>query len=190
MPIEMDTLTRRFITPIKRKIFLLIGRAILTAVDNSTKTQSIQVTVMKNEVITDVERPQNYGLESYPKSDTEAIIVFQNGDRDKGLVLCVHDRENRPTTLTQGEVCVWSDSGNKITMKVDGTIHLEGNGGALEFAPLVSKLVSKINSEVITKFNSHTHTGVTIGAAVSGPPAAPMTVTVPADFESSKVKVS
>jgi phage gp45-like len=74
----------KLIQPLKRKVFLLIGRAILTAVNNSEKFMKVQVTALKDETITDIERVQEYGFETYPKKDAEAFIVFPNGNRDQG----------------------------------------------------------------------------------------------------------
>jgi phage baseplate assembly protein V len=121
----------KFLQPLKRKIFLMIGRAILTAVKNSEKTMKIQVTGLKDETITDVERPQNYGFESYPDpdGDTESVIAFINGNRDQGIALVVADRDERPTDLSVGEVRLYSKNGNKITMESNGDISIEATSG-------------------------------------------------------------
>ena len=112
----------KLLTPVKRKIFLLIGRAILTAVDNSEKTMKIQVTGLSDETITGIERFQEYGFESYPKIDSEAEVVvgFINGNRDQGIALCIHDRAYRPTDLSEGDVRVYNAAGS--TMKLIGAL--------------------------------------------------------------------
>ncbi len=111
----------RLINFVKKKIYLLIGRAILTAINNDEKTQKVQVTGLKNEPISDIERMQEYGFETYPKTGTaEAIVLFQNGNRDQGLVICVHDRDKRPTDLTEGNVRMYDWNNNKITLTDDG----------------------------------------------------------------------
>ena len=91
------------------KIFLMIGRAVLKSVNDDEKVQKVQVVGLDGEKITDVERPQPYGLESYPEDDTEAVIVFVNGNRSQGLVLTISDKENRPTGLSKGDVHLWSN---------------------------------------------------------------------------------
>jgi phage baseplate assembly protein V len=118
---------------IKRKIYLLIGRAILTAIVNSEKTQKIQVTLLKDETVSDIERFQEYGFETYPKKGSaEAVIAFLNGNRDHGIVLCVHDREYRPLDLSEGDVRVYDYRGNMITCKSTG-IEIEClNGNKIE----------------------------------------------------------
>lgn len=118
----------RLLLPIRRKLFLLIGRAILTAVNNDEKTQKIQVTLLKDENATDVERLQNYGFETYPVvGSSEAVILFINGNRDQGLTIIVHDRDNRPTDLNSGDVRVYDFRDNKITCNSNG-IEIETGG--------------------------------------------------------------
>ena len=100
---------KRLIRPLARKIFLLLGRAILEAVDNSEGTQKIQITALEGEIISDMERFQEYGFETYPFTDSEVISVFFNGNRDHGIALCVHDRRYRPKYLSEGEIVFYTD---------------------------------------------------------------------------------
>lgn len=100
---------KRLIQPIKNKIFLLVGRAILKAINNSEGTQKIQVVALNGETITDIERFQEYGFETYPKTNAEVLCLFFNGNRDHGFAICAHDRRYRPTGLVEGEVVVYTD---------------------------------------------------------------------------------
>jgi len=100
---------KRLIAPIQKKIFLLLGRAILTYVNNAEKTQKIQIIALQGETISDMERFQEYGFETYPLEDAEVAAVFINGNRDQGIAICVHDREYRPTDLVAGEVAIYTD---------------------------------------------------------------------------------
>jgi len=119
----------KFLISIKSKIYLIIGRAILTAVKNSEKTQKIQVTLLKDETVTDIERFQEYGFEAYPLTGSaESVIAFINGNRDQGIALCVHDREYRPDDLSEGDVRHYDYRGNKITCSAVG-IEIEDKDG-------------------------------------------------------------
>jgi len=100
---------RRLIRPITNKIFLLLGRAVLKAVENSEDTQKIQVLALAEETISDIERFQEYGFETYPFAEAQVFIGVLNGNRDHGIALCVHDRRYRPTDLSEGEVCIYTD---------------------------------------------------------------------------------
>jgi phage baseplate assembly protein V len=115
---------------IKSKVFRLIGRAKLTKISNSEKKQLIQVKALKDETITDIERFQEYGFETYPKTDSEALLVFPGGNRDQGIAVCIIDTRYRPTGLNEGEVQVYDWNGSKIHFKNDNSIYIESKAGA------------------------------------------------------------
>ena len=92
----------RTIEKIKNRIYLLIGRAILKAVNNTDSIQKVKVNILKNESATDVDRIQEYGLETYPKTGTaEVVILFPNGNRDNGVCIKVGDKTYRPSGMFQ-----------------------------------------------------------------------------------------
>ena len=99
---------KRLIRPLQNKIFLLLGRAILKAIDNSEGTQKIQVIALSGETITGMERFQEYGFETYPFTEAEVAAFFLNGNRSHGIALCVHDRRYRPKDLSEGEVALYT----------------------------------------------------------------------------------
>lgn len=129
--ISQESFQSNFVSSIRRRIFLLIGRAILTAVTNSGKYQLIQVKGLEGETITDILDAQRYGFESYPKKsdDTEVVIIAPDGERDKSIAICVMDRRYRPTNLEEGEVQIYDFNGSKIYLKKDGTIRIEDKNG-------------------------------------------------------------
>jgi len=100
---------KRLVKPLANKIFLLLGRAILKAVKNDQGTQKIQVVALDGETITNMERFQEYGFETFPKTDSEVAALFLNGNRDQGIAICVHDRRYRPKDLVEGETCFYTD---------------------------------------------------------------------------------
>ena len=126
------SLINKLLAPIKNKLFLMIGRGILNAIDNSGKTQLLKLTALKGETISGVERFQNYGFESYPEAG-EAIIVFPNGNRDQGIAICLMDRDLRPVDLLPGDVRVYDKNGNSIKLDATG-ITLE-TGDAVGWIP-------------------------------------------------------
>lgn len=180
---------KRLLEPIKRKIYLIIGRAILTAIDNSEGTQKIQVTGMKDEVGTGIERFQNYGFESYPKpGSAEAVIGYINGNRDQGIALVVHDRGYRPKDLIEGETMMYHLDGNTKVHIKEGVVEITG-GGTLEFAALPSKVKTVIDT-MIDIFNGHVHTGVQTGAGTSAVSSTTMTKSDQTAYSSTEVKIS
>lgn len=134
------------VNSIRKKIFLLIGRAILTAVNNSGKTMTVQVTGLKDETITGIERFQEYGFESYPKvGSAECVIGFINGNREHGIVLCIHDREYRPTDLVEGEARMYHNDGNTRVSVKAGLVEMTA-GGTLEKSALGETLKTKLEA--------------------------------------------
>jgi phage baseplate assembly protein V len=121
---------KRLLEPIKRKVMLVIGRCILTAINNGEKTQKLQVKAMEGETITDIERYQEYGLESYPLTDKECLLVSINGNRDQGVIIKVHDRENRPTDLASGDVVLYDHRGSQVRISVTGIQLKTGDASA------------------------------------------------------------
>ncbi|MHA2017788.1 MAG: phage baseplate assembly protein V [Promethearchaeota archaeon] len=121
---------KRLLMPIKRRLFLLAGRAILAVVNNDEGTQKIQITGLNKETITDVERFQEYGFETFPFPDAEVFTIFLNGNRDHGISLCVHDRRYRPDSLVEGELMIYTDEnlevdGHRIHFKRDQVIQTD-----------------------------------------------------------------
>lgn len=129
---------RRLIAPLQRKLYLLIGRSILAAVKNTETTQKIQVTGLAGETITDTERFQEYGLETYPLADAEVLSTYLNGNRDAGIVVCVHDRRYRLTDLISGEVSLYT---SEDQLSGRHRVHLK-NGQIVEIKCLVSNVVA------------------------------------------------
>lgn len=119
---------------LKRKIFLIVARGILTEIDNSvSETQKIQVKLLDGETITGIDRFQEYGFENYPfLVNGESIILFVNGNRnaEKGLSIVSNNRKYRPTDLEEGDVCIYrkdsnDTNANRIWLKkTDNTIHI------------------------------------------------------------------
>lgn len=121
---------RRLIRPIQNRIYRIIGRAILTALDNTGGMQRLKLSVMKDETLSNIERIQEYGLDTYPAADTQVILVCQNGNREQALAICVSDRDARPTDLAEGEVCLYTtedDGGDhRIHLKAGKIIDIKG----------------------------------------------------------------
>jgi len=147
---------KRLTDPIRKKIFLLLGRAILYAIDNSESTQTVQVMALSDEVITGIERFQEYGLETYPLAEAEVFIGFLNGNRGHGIALCVHDRRYRPTDLIEGEVALYTSedktSSFRIHLKTGRIFDVKGDQLIETFDTIKTTTVP---TELHTNLSSH-----------------------------------
>lgn len=152
---------KRLIAPIKTKIFLSLGRGILKAINNTEGTQKIQVVALKDEIINNMERFQEYGFETYPLADSQVAAIFLNGNRDHGLALCVHDRDQRPQDLVEGEVCVYG----KDDVTTPFRLHFK-DGGILNIKAATLDIdVSGNTTEDVTSTKTITANSVVINAA-------------------------
>ena len=129
----------RLIGPLRRRVLLMIGRAVVRVVDDSLKLQAVQVEGLSGEVLDGIERWQQYGFTSVPHPGAEAIIAALGGQRQHSVVLAVEDRRYRVMGLEQGEVCIYTDEdGNdptmahRITLARDRVIKLEAAGVSME----------------------------------------------------------
>ena len=117
---------KRLATKLQNKIYRVIGKALLVALDNSASVQKIQVSVLKNETASNLERSQEYGLDSYPKAGAQVVILAIGGNRDHAIALSISDRRYRPTDLAEGEVAIYSYRDADLSNK--HRVHLKANG--------------------------------------------------------------
>ena len=145
----------RILRPLRQRINLIVGRAILAAVANSGKTQRLQIELMAGEVSTGVERFEEYGFESYPEAGAEAAAVFLAGNREHGIVLCVHDRRYRPTDLEEGDAQVYtkwgrSGAGHRVWLrKIDEKTVIQEDCDDQEIS-------ARVGRDITTPLTTHT----------------------------------
>lgn len=117
---------------------------------------------------------QHVGFSSIPKAGTIGIVI-KDGD-NYTMIATTDESADRPALSNELDMCIYADAdkyikilatgeieiandNNKITLKENGDIEL---GSA--------SLKKLIHEDIITAMNAHTHSGVTIGAGVTGPP--------------------
>jgi phage baseplate assembly protein V len=110
------------IEQLKGRVTNMIGRCILSAIDDGRKIQSVQIEALEGEAHDNVERFQNYGITSVPYADAEAVTLFVGGLRSHAIVIAVDDRRYRLTGLAQGEVALYDDLGQVVHLKRDGIL--------------------------------------------------------------------
>jgi len=159
----------KILRPIKNSIMMLLGRALVAAINDSNQTQLLQLKLLADEVATDVERFEEYGLSSYPLVDAQALAGFIGGNRHQGIVICVHDRRYRPDDLLSGDVVLYSyqdkTSPHRIHLKPSGEI--EVNGTLLDENVDDHTLDATTSTETLSaskyvQANNVTNTGTTI----------------------------
>ncbi len=125
------------LNPIRQRLALMMGRALVLLVRDNTQLQSLQVSLLADEVREDVERFQNYGFTAHPHPGAEAVAASVAGNRDHVLIIAVDDRRYRLKGLTAGEVAIYTDEGDKIVLKRGGTVEVTASTKVRLVTPLV-----------------------------------------------------
>jgi len=129
--IRLDVLNR-WISPLKRRVQLMIGKALIKAVDNSGVIQVADISLLKGETKQAVELIQQYGFGSLPPNDSEAVIASVGGNRDNMIIIATENSATRPTKdnenadLVQGDVILWHKDGHAIILKAGKNIEING----------------------------------------------------------------
>ncbi|TCS62593.1 phage baseplate assembly protein V [Varunaivibrio sulfuroxidans] len=125
--------------PLQRRVRLMIGRAVIAAVADGDRCQTVQITALAGEVLDGVERITDYGFTAHPHPGAEAILLAVGGNRDAGVAICVGDRRYRLTGLAPGEVALHDDQGQIIKLARAGIeVATTRPGGVTVTAPAVT----------------------------------------------------
>lgn len=127
----------RALNPLRQRLALMFSRALVLLVQDDTKLQGLQISLLADEARDDVERFQNYGFTSHPLAGAEAVAASVGGSRDHLVVLAVDDRRYRLRGLAAGEVAIYTDEGDKIVLKRGGVIEMTASTKVRLVTPLV-----------------------------------------------------
>ena len=151
---------------LRRRVMLMIGRAVLTVVNDGTGLQTVQVEGLRGEVIDAAERLQLYGITSHPLPGADALVMAVGGVRQHPVVL-IDDRRHRVTGLAEGEVCIYTDedeSGNmhRILMKRGREIEMRSGDASIT----ISGQAVEVRTPGTVEVNCDGTATVTAGGAV------------------------
>lgn len=181
--------------PLRRRVALMVGRAVLRAARDEGGLLLAQATLLDGEVRDRVPVIQEYGFASRPLAGAQGVIACAGGNRRGAMVIATGDRRYR-LSLAAGEAAIHDDQGQKvhltragivietanpvtvkgsaITLDADTTI--KGNA-TVEGAVLAAGNVTAFSGgaaigldAVKATYNTHTHNE---NDAAPGPTAAP-----------------
>ncbi|MCY1297747.1 phage baseplate assembly protein V [compost metagenome] len=171
----------RVLGPVRRRLAHLVARAVVTLVNDATKMQTLQLSILADEPLEGVEHWQPYGYTYKPHQGAEALVLAVGGHRAHSVVIACADRRYRLTALESGEVALYSDEGDKIHLKRGRVIEFDTQtlnikaGTAVNFdTPLITQ-TGQIISEGDQVANGisqigHRHGGVQGGSGQTGEP--------------------
>lgn len=126
-------------------IFNLIKRGILKLIDDVPAIQNCQSTGLDGELLTDIERLQEYGLATHPLEGSQTVLLACNGNVDNTIIIMVDDRRYR-VHLEKGEVALYTHEGDKVHLKKDRKIEVVG-GAEVKFITPVVKITGDLQVE-------------------------------------------
>lgn len=115
----------KILGPVRRRVALMISRAVLTMADDTTLLQEVQAKLLGGETLSALERFQEYGFTSVPLAGAEALALSLGGNRSHTVIVGVDDRRYRLKGLAGGEVALYDDRGQHIHLTrtgVDGNV--------------------------------------------------------------------
>ena len=132
---QFDRLSRE----LRRRVLLMVGRAVLAVVNDSTPLQTVQVEALPGEIIDGAEKFGMYGITSHPLPGADALVLSVGGIRQHPVIL-IDDRRHRVKELAEGEVCIYTaedESGNmhRIILKDGREIEMHCGSSSLVLSP-------------------------------------------------------
>lgn len=115
-----ETAFSRMMSPVMRRVRLMLGRGVVSSVNDGLKAQNVQLQTLGEDSPDEVERLMNYGQISVPLPGAEAITGNIGAQSDSVVALIVDDRRYRPTGLVGGDTGVYHFEGHRIRLTKDG----------------------------------------------------------------------
>lgn len=132
----------RLMAPLRRRVALMVGRAVLRVIDDERRLQEAQISLLAGELVGKAERVQEWGFSSRPHAGAEAVAVMVGGLRAHPIIVATDDRRHRPTGLKPGESTHYDDQGQEVRIERDRIVirspfrlRLEVGASVLELAP-------------------------------------------------------
>lgn len=160
----------RLLSPVWRRMRLLISRGVLQVSEDSKGLQEVQVTLQGDSPAW-AERFQSYGFTSVPHGGAEAVVAAVGGARAHLVALVVDDRRFRLSGLQGGEVAIYDDLGQAVHLTREGIV-VKGAGLPLAFVdcPVVTmdgdlEVAGDVRDHTSTmqamrgQYNGHNHGG-------------------------------
>jgi phage baseplate assembly protein V len=110
----------------------------ITATDDSGPVHKVQSrNPTTPEIFPSLNVIQQFGLSSHAPVGSDAVALFIGGDRSNGLIVATNNQTFRLRNLNAGEVALYSQWGDTITIKQGNTISVTSKGTVEVEAPSV-----------------------------------------------------
>lgn len=149
-------MVNRILVALHRRISLMIGRAVINAVEANGGRVLLTLDMLKDEDSRLVELAEPWGLTSIPLVGAEAVTLAVMGERGNKIAISLGDRRHRPKDGVPGESILFDEQGQRIAIKRDG-IEITAPLGLKITTPSMTvngRAVSTVGHEVDVKSGS------------------------------------
>ena len=114
--------TAAAIERVYRRIMLMVGRGRIKIGSDNKSVQTQQVRLSQFETFDDVPRLAEYGFNSMPPEDSDAVLVFVGGNRLDGVIIATGNQQFRMRNLKPGEVSISDNLGQSVFLSKSGIV--------------------------------------------------------------------
>lgn len=113
-----------------RRMAMALGLGRQTADTNeAASTPTLQVALADEEIRSDVPVVQQAGFRSRPLPGSDIVVLFQGGDRTRGVAIATGDQRSYPRDLQPGDVCLYHlQTDAQVWLKADGSVAISTSG--------------------------------------------------------------
>jgi len=129
--------TTKLLSPLWRRLRLLISRAVVTRTDSAKGLQILQLDLLRDET-REVEHIEPYGFTARPLQGAEAIAAAVGGARGHLVALLTTDRRYRKKGLAEGEIALYTDEGDELVFNRGRIVRLNAGSAVEVTAPKVT----------------------------------------------------
>lgn len=144
----IEDIVMRRVRPLVARVNNVIGRGVVTSIDDTTGLARGQSTTGADQIADDIEFITPYGLSFRPTAGAETL-VWSVGASARHLLAMVFDRRVRlKGTLEEGEVALHiGKAGQVVHLKADGSVEVRSKTGDGDVAG--GSVVLKANGDVV-----------------------------------------
>lgn len=126
----------KLMAPLRRRVLLTIGRAVIKASRAEGGFMTVQVTALDGEILDGLPLIQDYGFASRPRSGAQGVIACVGGNRRAALVIATEDKRYRLQLGEDGESAIYDDLGQKVHLTragivIETTLPIEVNAASV-----------------------------------------------------------
>jgi phage gp45-like len=155
-----------------RRILMAIGKLTITATDDSGPVHRAQARGFPMETIDAMPVLQIYGLASHAMPGSDAMAIFAEGDRSKGVIIATGNQQYRLRSLKAGEVALYDNAGNIVKLAAGGNVEITSPTKVRIVTPrleVTGDIVAGCDSTHVSVLN-HRHKDTQPGGGLSGVP--------------------